>query len=136
MAANSHAEGHHHADMWVFPDKTQVTREVSERTSAMPTAVTAGLAVTGILLILGVVGFMMRAAGDGFGEHGPWGYYAAVFAFVFMVTGSAPLAAAIFRVTKSHWRRPLTRVSEMFALVGIFNIIPVSYTHLTLPTKA
>jgi len=123
MAANSHAEGHHHADMWVFPDKTQVTREVSERTSAMPTAVTAGLAVTGILLILGVVGFMMRAAGDGFGEHGPWGYYAAVFAFVFMVTGSAPLAAAIFRVTKSHWRRPLTRVSEMFALVGIFNII-------------
>ena len=99
MAAKSHAAGHHHADMWVFPDKTQVTREVSERTSAMPTAVTAGLAVTGILLILGVVGFMMRAAGDGFGEHGPWGYYAAVFAFVFMVTGSAPLAAAIFRVT-------------------------------------
>ena len=123
MSANSHAESHYGAEMWVFPDKTQVTREVSERTSAMPTAVTAGLAVTGLLFILGVVGFIMRATGDGFGAHGPWGYYAAIFSFVFMVTGSAPLAAAIFRVIKSHWRRPLTRVSELFAIVGIFNII-------------
>ena len=61
MSANSHAESHYGAEMWVFPDKTQVTREVSERTSAMPTAVTAGLAVTGLLLILGVVA--SKAAG-------------------------------------------------------------------------
>ena len=46
-----------------------------------------------------------------------------IFSFIFMITGTAPLAAAAFRVTKSHWRRPLSRISELFAVVGIFNIL-------------
>ena len=123
MATNSHSESHYGADMWVFPEASQVTREVSERTSAMPVAFGIGLTVSGLLLGLGIIGFVIRSMSDGYGAHGPWGYYAAVFAFVFMVTGTAPLAASIFRVTKSHWRRPLTRVSELFSLVGIFNIL-------------
>ena len=39
-----------------------------------------------------------------------------------MVTGAAPLVACAFRFTKSHWRRPLSRVSELFAIVGVVNI--------------
>ena len=47
----------------------------------------------------------------------------ATFSFVFMVTSSAPIAAVAFRFTKSHWRRPLSRVSELFAVVGVLNIV-------------
>jgi molybdopterin-containing oxidoreductase family membrane subunit len=47
----------------------------------------------------------------------------AVFSFLFMITGAAPLVAVGFRFTKSHWRRPLSRVSELFGLLGVLNVL-------------
>lgn len=119
MAAN-HA---HNAGMWVFPRAAEVTNDVAAKTQAMPRILAVAITVSAILLVLGIIGFVARAADDGFGEHAPWGYYAAIFSFLLMVTGAAPLAALVFRFTKSHWRRPLSRVSELFALVGILNIV-------------
>jgi molybdopterin-containing oxidoreductase family membrane subunit len=81
------------------------------------------LVVTGILFVLAIIGFVVRAADDGFDEIGPWGYYNAVFSMIFMVTSGAPLAACAFRFTKSHWRRPLSRVAELFSIVGILNLL-------------
>ena len=109
--------------MWVFPRPEEVTQHVTGSTFAMPRTLTTAMAVAGVLLGLGIIGFLVRAFDDGFGDHSPWGYYAAIFSFLFMVTGAAPLAAVVFRFTKSHWRRPLSRVSELFAVVGIFNIL-------------
>ena len=123
MAATE-PKGHgQHADMWVFPDASVMTADMGEKTNAMPRPFTMGLAVAGILFILGIVGFVARAADDGFGEIGPWGYYMAIFSMVFMVTSGAPLAAVAFRFTKSHWRRPLSRVAELFSIVGILNLL-------------
>ncbi len=119
MAAN----GHHHAGMWVFPRAEEVTRDVTAKTFAMPRPFAKALMVAGVLLVLGIIGFVARAVDDGFGDHGPWGYHMAIFSFLFMVTGAAPLAAVAFRFTKSHWRRPLSRISELFAVVGILNIL-------------
>jgi hypothetical protein len=123
MAATE-PKGHgQHAGMWVFPDATVMTADMGEKTKAMPRPFTMALAATGILLILGIVGFIARAADDGFGEIGPWGYYMAIFSMVFMVTSGAPLVAVAFRFTKSHWRRPLSRVAELFSIVGILNLL-------------
>ena len=123
MAATE-PKGHgQHAGMWVFPDGTVMSREVAEKTKSSPKPFTIALVAAGILIILGIVGFIARAVGDGFGEIGPWGYYMAVFSMVFMVTGAAPLVSVAFRFTKSHWRRPLSRVSELFAIVGILNLL-------------
>ena len=84
MAATK-PKGHgQHADMWVFPDASVMTADMGEKTNAMPRPFIMGLAVTGILFILGIVGFVARAADDGFGEIGPWGYYMAIFSMVFM----------------------------------------------------
>ena len=115
--------GHHHAGMWVFPHPEETTRDMAAKTVFMPSAFKLGMAVAGAFLVLGLVGSLVRAASDGFGAHGPWGYYAAGFFFVFMITSGAPLAAVTFRFTKSHWRRPLTRVSELFAAVGVVNVL-------------
>lgn len=86
-----------------------------------------GLAMLGlvVLLSLGIVGFVVRAVDDGFSDSArpAWGYYAAMFGFLIVTAGSAPVVAVAFRWTKSHWRRPLSRASEMFALVGVFNLL-------------
>jgi molybdopterin-containing oxidoreductase family membrane subunit len=117
-------KGHgQHAGMWVFPDAAVMTQDVGEKTKAMPRPFTTALAVTGIFFILGIVGFIARAVDDGFDDIAPWGYYMAIFSMVFMVTSGAPLVALAFRFTKSHWRRPLSRVAELFSIVGILNLL-------------
>ncbi|HAA94698.1 MAG TPA: hypothetical protein DCE26_03305 [Dehalococcoidia bacterium] len=109
--------------MWVFPDVSAMSQDISAKTLARPKPFTIALTITGILLVLGVIGFVARAAGDGFDSIGPWGYYMATFSMIFMVTSAAPLAAVAFRFTKSHWRRPLSRVSELFSIIGILNVL-------------
>lgn len=133
--ANS-GSGLYSADMWVFPQAERVTGDLVSKTSARSGPFTAAVTIAALLLLLGVVGFIARAAGDGFGDYGPWGYYMAAFSFIFMVTGAAPLAACAFRFTKSHWRRPLSRVSEMFALVGVLNVLLFIPLLLVLPSIA
>ncbi|HZA24286.1 MAG TPA: hypothetical protein VFA32_17060 [Dehalococcoidia bacterium] len=131
---SSHAESHHYSpDMWVFPDARQMSGDVSGKTYAAPSVFKLALLISGGLAALGVIGFILRLTIDGFGQHGPWGYYAAIFSFVFLVTGSAPLAAVAFRITKSHWRRPLSRISELFAVLGIVNVILFIPLMLALP---
>jgi hypothetical protein len=123
MAATE-AKGHgQHAGLWIYPDAATLSQDISEKSKTTSSAFKTALVVTGILFVLAVIGFIARAADDGFDEIGPWGYYNAVFSMIFMVTSSAPLAACAFRFTKSHWRRPLSRVAELFSIVGILNLI-------------
>ena len=130
MAAN----GHNHAGMWVFPRAEEMTRDVTGKTFALPQKMAIALVLSGVLLVLGLIGFIVRSVDDGFGDHGPWGYYAAIFSFLFMITGAAPLAAVAFRFTKSHWRRPLSRISELFSVVSIFTILMFIPLMLVLPS--
>jgi molybdopterin-containing oxidoreductase family membrane subunit len=130
MAAN----GHNHAGMWVFPRAEEMTRDVASKTFAVPQKLAIALVLSGVLLVLGFIGFIARSVDDGFGDHGPWGYYAAIFSFLFMITGAAPLAAVAFRFTKSHWRRPLSRISELFSVVSIFTVLMFIPLMLVLPS--
>ena len=74
------------------------------------------------LLALGAIGFLMLL-GEGFEDRGAWAYYAAIFAYIFSVSQSAVLVSVALRMVKAHWRRPLARISEMFAAVGVFAFI-------------
>ena len=109
--------------MWVFPSPEGITRDVASKMAAPPRIISLVLTAAGLLFVLGIIGFVARAVDDGFDDYAPWGYYAAIFSFVFMVTGAAPLAAVAFRFTKSHWRRPLSRISEMFAVLGVLSTL-------------
>ncbi len=133
MAASEHNESYH-PDMWVFPEVGGMTRNMADKTSAMPRKFALALTAAGALFVLGIIGFAFRAIGDGFDNHEPWGYYAAIFSFIFMVTGAAPLAAVAFRFTKSHWRRPLSRISEMFAFIGLLSTLMLIPLLLVLPS--
>ncbi len=104
------------------PTPGELHRDVMDRT------LTAGLQFKrvvgglGILVALGVVGFIIKAA-NGFDDRSDWGYYAAIFAFLFTTTQSALLVSISMRMVKTHWRRPLARVSELFAVVGVANLL-------------
>jgi len=88
------------------------------------------------LVSLGIIGFVIRLTNQGLSDYSAWGYYMAAFSFVFMITSSAPLVACAFRFTKSHWRRPLSRVAELFAIIGVFNILLFIPMVITLPSIA
>ncbi len=112
-----------YAGMWVFPSPEAMTRDVAAKMAATRRIFPLVMTATGVLFILGIIGFIARAVDDGFDNYAAWGYYAAIFSMIFMVAGGAPLAAVAFRLTKSHWRRPLSRISEMFAVLGIFSTL-------------
>ena len=78
--------------------------------------------VLGLLFILGIVGFVIRIQ-DGVSDPSVWGYYAALFAFILTAAQAAPLVAIAPRIAKAHWRRPVSRAAELFAVVGILNMI-------------
>ena len=78
--------------------------------------------VLAALLTLGIVGLIILIS-DGFDDRNIWGYHAAIFAYIFTTAQSAILVSVALRMAKAHWRRPLARVSELFAAVGLFNFL-------------
>ena len=102
-----------------------VTEHLSRKVLSLDGRLRVALLGLGALFILGIIGFVVRAVDDGFSDSArpKWGYYAAMFAFLLVTVGSAPVVAVAFRWTKSHWRRPLSRASELFALVGVLNLL-------------
>ena len=138
MASNGHhtgTNGHqgHPADMWVFPKGEEVSADLVRKTLGLPKGIGLGLLLSGVLLGLGGIGFVVRAVDNGFDDHAPWGYYMAIFSFVFMLTSAAPLAAIAFRLTKNHWRRPISRIAELFAVAGVLNILMFIPLMLVMP---
>ncbi len=72
---------------------------------------------------LGVIGFVLLLTQHGVDDRREWGYYATAFAYIFVTAQSAVLVSVALRMAKAHWRRPLARISELFAAVGVFNFL-------------
>ncbi|MBI4200179.1 MAG: hypothetical protein HY535_06880 [Chloroflexi bacterium] len=79
--------------------------------------------VTGLLFLLGIIGFVLRAAGDGFERREPWGYFAATVAYLLGTAVAAPLVAVALRLVKAHWRRPMVRIAEVYSVVGLLVLL-------------
>ncbi len=112
------------------PTDGEVNEDVISRTLRVGSAYRTAVGIFGILVALGVVGFIIKAL-DGFGDRTNWGYYAAIYVFLFTTTQSALLVSITMRMAKTHWRRPLARISELFAAVGVVNFlmfIPLLWT--------
>lgn len=58
----------------------------------------------------------------GIAHRAPWGYYAAAFSLLLSTAGAAPLVSAGLRFTGAHWRRPVARASELFAVAGLLTL--------------
>ena len=74
------------------------------------------------LFILGVFGFILKVS-EGVDDPSEWGYYAALVSFLITAGQGALMVAIATRLVKAHWRRPISRAAEMFAVVGLYNLI-------------
>lgn len=111
----------------------EVTQAVLGNTFQMGPRYKLALAFFGLLLVLGIIGFALRAR-DGFDSFRPWAYFMATYAFLLTTASSAPLLSVTQRMLKSHWRRPLARASEMFAIVGVLSTLMFIPLVLLLPS--
>ena len=121
MANAEHEELH---SLVEIPRRTpqQVNEDILPQTYGVGPRFTKATLLFGALVVVGVIGFVIKAT-DGFDDRKDWGYYAAIFAFLYTTCQSALLVSITMRLAKTHWRRPLARVSELFAVVGVFNLI-------------
>ena len=99
-----------------------VTRDLLDRQQKTGNLFRMAVLLFGALFVLGVVGFILRLQ-DGVDNTLLWGYHAAVFAFILTTAQAAPIAAIAPRLAKAHWRRPTSRVAELFTVVGLFNLL-------------
>ncbi len=99
-----------------------LTRDILSRHQETGNLYRLALGVFGVLLILGIIGFVMRL-GDGINNPRFWGYYAAMFSFILTTAMAAPMVAIVPRMAKGHWRRGISRPAELFAVVGLFNLL-------------
>ena len=101
-----------------------VTEDVSKSFFSFKSSYGAVLLALGAVFVLGIIAFIFRALG-GFddSQRDEWGYYSAMFAFLLVTAGSAPVVAVALRLTRNHWRRPLSRISELYAVVGLLSLL-------------
>ena len=120
--ANGHSAAHRYGAIGGEATEQGVTQELVGRVFTTSTAFMGSVLVLALLFVLGVIAFVIKS-GDGFDDRSNWGYYIATVSFLITVFASAPVVAIAFRITKNHFRRPASRVSEMFALVGVLSTL-------------
>lgn len=89
--------------------------------------------ILGGLFLVGVLGFVLKAL-DGFDNRAEWAYYSLVVAYLLITAQTVPLVAVALRMTKAHFRRPFTRAAELFAAVGLYNLILMIPLFFLLPS--
>ncbi|MEE8442787.1 MAG: hypothetical protein V3S37_03485, partial [Dehalococcoidia bacterium] len=126
---------------WEEVSVDDFTRDTVDRHVVTTPRYRLTLWITGSLFLAGIAGFVGRALIDGFDDRLPWGYFAATVAFLLTTAGSAPLVVVALRMVRAHWRRPLARVSELYASVGLLTalmfipllfLVPVAMNRFTL----
>ena len=130
----SHNGGHLYQPQVFTKTQREITREVLDQTRSTGPGYKRALAFFGLLLVLGIIGFIIRATNDGFDRFSPWGYMMATFSFLITAAASAPVFSVTQRMVRSHWRRPMARVAEMFAVVGVLSTLMFIPLLLLLPS--
>ena len=105
------------------PSAEEVVDHVLERHQATGSWFKILVVVLSGLFLVGVAGFILRLVGDGLSDRIYWGYYAALVAFLLSTAAAAPMVSIATRLANAHWRRPFSRLAEMFAVVGLFSLL-------------
>ncbi|MBI2165728.1 MAG: hypothetical protein HYU29_04925 [Chloroflexi bacterium] len=125
-----------HAITETLPETPQeVTEKVLHNHLATGPLFRVAAVFCGVLLLLGVVGFILRVAG-GFDDRTKWGYYGAIFFYILTTAQAAPIVSVAMRMAKNHWRRPLARAAELYAIVGVLNLLIFIPLLFVLPSAA
>lgn len=129
VAHNGHA--HHHGPSVLTVQPQEMAREAIDKTAAGSGFWTA-VVVFGLLFLVGLVALFLRVS-QGLANSPSWGYSSAVLGWLFSTVTAAPLVALGLRFNKSDWRRPISRVAELFAACGLVVLLLFAVLIQTLP---
>jgi hypothetical protein len=127
---NGRQNGHHVEVLVKTPE--QVNEDILGWPSKLGGRYRLAAVAFGALAVLGVVGFVMRLQ-DGFEDYTAWAYLAAAFGFVMTFSMSAPLVAVVPRLARGHWGRPISRIAELWAVVGLLLLVVMIPLLLAMP---
>ncbi len=123
----------HYEPQIITETPQEVNRQILEQTKRWGKNFKLALAFMGVLFLLGIIGFIIRLT-DGLDDFTPWGYFMATYAFLLTTASSAPIVSITQRMVRSHWRRPMARASETFAVVGVLSTLMFIPLILLLPS--
>ena len=128
MSSNGHG-----ATIPPVPSHQEVARDALIRYRDIGSTYWAAVAVLGLLSALGLIAFIIRWRTDGFEDRSLWGYHAATMSFLVTCFAAAPVVAAGLRFTQNNWRRPLTRIAEIYGITGMLVLLFLLPALATLP---
>jgi len=110
-------------DMWAEgPSEKEIVQDVLSRYHHISSRFLAWCGVLGILFLLAVVVVLIRLS-NGFEDRSEWGYYSATLLFIALTFMSTPIISAGLRLAKGQWRRSMTRVPELYGVVGMLGLL-------------
>lgn len=120
---NGHSEARHLEGMYVpFTSQREVVADLIRKHEKISDKWLSGVAAAGFLLVLGIIGFVMLLT-EGVSDRMVWAYYALMFSFILTTASAAPMVAIATRMANAHWRRPISRVAELWSAAGIFSML-------------
>ena len=128
----------------VLPAK-EINRDLLRSILTTPNWYWVTVAIMAIIVLgaMSAAGLMINKGMGLTGLNRPvmWGFFIVNFVFWIGISHAGVMLSAILRLSKAEWRRPATRAAEVLTVFSLMTavmmpLIPVSYTHLTLPTKA
>ena len=128
MAEHAHA-GH----VAPVPTIRQLIEDATRRVVATGARFATLDVVLGVLGLIGLAALVINAIVEGFDDLEPWGYTAIVSGYLLSSFMAAPILAVLLRLTRSDWRRPLSRIAELQAAAGIVVLILYIPIFLTVP---
>jgi len=128
--AEAHAGGH--APLPQGKTARQLTEDVLERMRMARERTGAPLLIASVLSVAGLVGILLKLS-HGFGDRAAWGYYAAIVGWLLSTACSAPIIVIVTRLARGDWRRPFTRIGDIYAFTPAIMLLLVTPVMLALP---
>jgi molybdopterin-containing oxidoreductase family membrane subunit len=117
------AEHAHHGHVAPVLTIRQIIEDATRRVLSTGARLATLDIVLAVLSIVGILALVGNAIIEGFDDLQPWGYTAIVAGYLLSSFLAAPILAVLLRLTRSDWRRPLSRIAEIQAAAGIVVLI-------------
>lgn len=94
---------------------SDVARDGLQRLKSTGQVFRLSLIILAVLSAIGVVALVVGPIASGWGDRQAWTYVAVAFGYLMTTVASAPCVSAATRLVRGHWRRPINRISEIWA---------------------
>lgn len=116
------SHGHMVPKVWSLSPR-EIAADGTRRIRDLGSLYRLGLIIAAVLAVVGVVSVIAGPVLSGYGDRSVWTYTTAAFFFLMSTVAAAPCVSVALRLARGHWRRPVNRVAEIWAVSLIIPLI-------------